>query len=63
MNEGYNPKYYFDNGRTFECRAEIFPRHLEDMACGEIFTILGPDKKPHSKMFMDSHNQIREKTI
>ena len=63
MNEGYNPKYYFDNARTLKWGENIPETNLENMACGEIFTLLGPDGNPHFKVLMDSCNQIREKLI
>ncbi|MCK9458724.1 MAG: hypothetical protein M0R80_03730 [Proteobacteria bacterium] len=63
MNEGYNPKYYFDNARTLKWGENISEVNLESLACGEVFTLLGPDGEPHSKVLMDSHNQIREKKL
>jgi hypothetical protein len=63
MNKGYSPKHYFDSARTLEWGKNITANNLERMACGEIFTLLGPDGEPHSKVLMDSYNQIREKKL
>jgi len=59
----YNPKRYFHNGRFFEWGKDLRPAQMDGLRAGEVFILLGKDGKPHSKVLMDSYDQIREKLI
>lgn len=59
----YDPKNYFSKDRTLEWEADLTPEQMEALRKGEIFVLLEQDGSPHSRILMDSYNQIREKRI
>lgn len=54
---------YRDEGRTLSWGEDIGPERMKAMEGREIFTLLGPDGKPHSKILRDFFGTIREKRI
>lgn len=59
----YDPKNYFSKGRTLEWEKDLTPEQMKALKKGEVFVLLGKDGSPHSRILMDSYNQIREKKI
>jgi len=60
MNDKYQPKKYFSNGRTLEWGKDLTEEQMESMRQGEIFILLNEDGTRHNEVLMDSYNQIRE---
>jgi len=59
----YEPKEYEDNGDTLHWGEDIPRDKSERMRNGEVFTLLGHDGRPYSKVLKDSYNAIRETRI
>lgn len=59
----YNPKEYFHGGRTLTWGKDLSPGQMRALKNGEVFILLGEDGKPHSRVLMDSYNQIRERSV
>jgi hypothetical protein len=55
----YNPKHYFDDGRTTEYGADLGPERMEALRRGEIFTLLDREGRPWQRILMDSYDQLR----
>jgi len=62
MNE-WNPKEYFSKGRNLTWGKDLNPEQKKALRKGEVFTLLGKDGKPYSKVLMDSYDQIRERNL
>ena len=56
-------KKYFDNGNTLNWGEDIPQDKVYALKQGEIFTLLDKDKKPFSKVLMDSYGITREKPL
>lgn len=57
----YNPKEYFDNGRTLNWAENIPQDYMEGMNNGEVFTLLDIEGNPYSQVLKDSYGTIRER--
>lgn len=54
---------YSDEGRTVAWGEDLGAERIEAMANHEIFTLLGPDGQPHSKLLRGYYGTIREKRL
>jgi hypothetical protein len=56
---------YHDDGRTVTWLEDLGPERMAAMAHPnrEIFTLLGPDGRPHSKLLRDYYGTIRQKLL
>jgi len=59
----YQPKEYFYKNRTFKWGEDLTPLQIRALKKGEVFVLLGKNGKPHSRILMDSYNQIRERHV
>ena len=54
---------YTDNGRVVRWGKDLSGDTLASMRRKEIFTVLGPDGTPHSRILMDIGGTIRERPL
>lgn len=59
----FEPKTYFDNGRTVEWGADLSEETKAALAAGEVFTLLDTEGTPHSRLLHDSYGTLREGPI
>lgn len=57
----YNPKNYFDMGRTVLWGMNLGQEVMQALRLGEIVTVLNLDLEPYSELLMDSWDVLREK--
>lgn len=59
----YNPKKHFSKGRTLEWGKDLTPKQMKALRKGEVFILMDKDGYAHSRVLMDSYNQIRERLV
>jgi|GEM_PF-4538587 len=52
-----------DEGRTTPWGVDLTPEIMDAMRNGEVFTVLDPSGKPHSKICIDPYGQMRQRAI